>query len=710
MASTPDTPISSLKPYTTQHPDDLLVIVDVHDTSMAPSGTDDRVTVAQLFGSPANGDLVGWVNGVPAPITLGTDLALSGTPATTLGVAPALTSAVTALQTGQGGMFWSVAVTSDRDAIPLAVRVEGMQCFTQDTQLYWSLLPPPWTGTGTDWMETLPLVVEHNGTAVATSGTLNFIDGTGITLTVANNTTSDRIDITLETTVTGILKGNGTAIAAAVAGTDYVVPSGSITGTAANVTGIVAIANGGTDLATVPTDGQLLIGNGTGYTLAAITPGTGISVTNGAGAITVGIVTPIPVSELSADSITITAGAGLTGGGTVALGASTSLALAVPVSVADGGTGQTTAAAAFDGLSPITTLGDLIYGSAASTASRLAGNTSATKQYLVQTGTGTASAAPAWAAIAAGDVPVFLPSGTTHAPGAVPDPGATAGITRFLREDANWINPAPVVQVFTTSGTWTKPAAKAIHLVELLSAGNGGSGGSVGALTAGLNGGDGGAGGLYSRAFFPDADLPASVAVTVGAGGAGGAGAPSTGGTGSTGSLGSVSSFGTYLTTTAPNSAIQPGNSIASPTGNGQVSSSGGLGNTGQGQAGLAGGLSGSGGGAGSGITTAGATNFGSGGGAPVGGSVPNQGFNGGAYSTTGNAGNGGPGLAAGTNLAIGGGGGGGGGSSSAGTGGNGGAGGASGGGGGGGGCAGTGYAAGAGGAGANGIVVVTSW
>ena len=42
--------------------------------------------------------------------------------------------------------------------------------------------------------------------------------------------------------------------------------------------------------------------------------------------------------------------------------------------------------------------------------------------------------------ILAGDYPVFLPSGPTHAIGAVPDPGSTAGITRFLREDATWQN------------------------------------------------------------------------------------------------------------------------------------------------------------------------------------------------------------------------------------------------------------------------------
>jgi hypothetical protein len=37
--------------------------------------------------------------------------------------------------------------------------------------------------------------------------------------------------------------------------------------------------------------------------------------------------------------------------------------------------------------------------------------------------------------------PVFGPSGSTHAAGMVPDPGATAGSTRYLREDGTWDAP-----------------------------------------------------------------------------------------------------------------------------------------------------------------------------------------------------------------------------------------------------------------------------
>jgi hypothetical protein len=43
--------------------------------------------------------------------------------------------------------------------------------------------------------------------------------------------------------------------------------------------------------------------------------------------------------------------------------------------------------------------------------------------------------------VAASYLPLFGPSGSIHAPGVVPDPGATAGSTRFLREDGSWTAP-----------------------------------------------------------------------------------------------------------------------------------------------------------------------------------------------------------------------------------------------------------------------------
>ena len=92
-----------------------------------------------------------------------------------------------------------------------------------------------------------------------------------------------------------------------------------------------------------------------------------------------------------------------------------------------GGTGQTTKSAAFDALSPMTTLGDLIYGGASGSNSRLVGNTTATKNFLVQTGNGTVSGAPIWGTILAGDVPTLNQNTTGTAGGLTGTPNITVG-------------------------------------------------------------------------------------------------------------------------------------------------------------------------------------------------------------------------------------------------------------------------------------------
>ncbi len=79
------------------------------------------------------------------------------------------------------------------------------------------------------------------------------------------------------------------------------------------------------------------------------------------------------------------------------------------------------AAAHFAALSPLTTLGDILYENSTPTPARLAGNITAVKNFLCQTGTGTLSAAPAWCMLAATD----LPAATTSALGAVKTDGST---------------------------------------------------------------------------------------------------------------------------------------------------------------------------------------------------------------------------------------------------------------------------------------------
>jgi hypothetical protein len=59
----------------------------------------------------------------------------------------------------------------------------------------------------------------------------------------------------------------------------------------------------------------------------------------------------------------------------------------------------------------------------------------AAKKWLKATG--------AWLAIVASDLAgaVFGASGGGHSVGVVPDPGSSAGTTRYLREDATWAAP-----------------------------------------------------------------------------------------------------------------------------------------------------------------------------------------------------------------------------------------------------------------------------
>ncbi len=55
---------------------------------------------------------------------------------------------------------------------------------------------------------------------------------------------------------------------------------------------------------------------------------------------------------------------------------------------------------------------------------------------------GTVNATTLNGAVSAAQLPLFGISGSGHARGAVPDPGATAGSTRYLREDGTWAVPA----------------------------------------------------------------------------------------------------------------------------------------------------------------------------------------------------------------------------------------------------------------------------
>jgi len=255
---------------------------------------------------------------------------------------------------------------------------------------------------------------------LGTSGSISIVTANGFAGTVTNPSAPN---ITLSTTITGVLKGNGTAISAAVSGTDYApatsgssilygngsggfsnvtvgsglsFSSGTLSSTSSGGTvssvGLSApalftvtnspvtsagtltlsysgtalpVANGGTGQTTY-TDGQLLIGNTSGNTLtkSTLTAGSGITITNGNGSITIastgggsGTVTSV---GLSAPALFTVTNSPVTSSGTLTLSYS---GTALPV--ANGGTGITSY-----------TAGDLLYASATATISKLAIGTS----------------------------------------------------------------------------------------------------------------------------------------------------------------------------------------------------------------------------------------------------------------------------------------------------------------------------------------------
>lgn len=108
--------------------------------------------------------------------------------------------------------------------------------------------------------------------------------------------------------------------------------------------------------------------------------------------------------------------------------------------------------------------------------------------------------------------------------------------------------PTAVVQTFTTSGVWTKPANAKVVEVVAIGGGSGGGSGRKGLSTAVRSGGGGGSGAAYSSNKFDATLLPTTVEVTVGAGGIGGAAIIANSTNGNNGTNGGASSFGVFIT------------------------------------------------------------------------------------------------------------------------------------------------------------------
>jgi hypothetical protein len=165
----------------------------------------------------------------------------------------------------------------------------------------------------------------------------------GTTLTTGLSLESDTTgNLVIKTGASGVtaatFNSGGTAVIGNLSVTSASISNLSVT--SITLSGVLPIAQGGTGLSSTPTNGQLLIGNGTGFTLATLTAGSGMTITNNAGSISlsaaglpvVSIANTVTVSAVAGNHYVLTA-ASLT---TVTLPASPTISDTVYVTVANG--------------------------------------------------------------------------------------------------------------------------------------------------------------------------------------------------------------------------------------------------------------------------------------------------------------------------------------------------------------------------------------
>jgi hypothetical protein len=169
----------------------------------------------------------------------------------------------------------------------------------------------PTTGTVTSVAISVPAFLSVTGSPITSSGTL-AVSYSGTALPLANGgsgqTTAQLAMNAFAGAVTSgsYLRGNGTnVIMSTIQAADVPTLNQNTTGTASNVTGVVAIANGGTNSSTAtPTAGAVPYGTGTAYAFTAA--GTSGQVLTSAGSSTPTWTTPVSYATVTDDTTTAT--------------------------------------------------------------------------------------------------------------------------------------------------------------------------------------------------------------------------------------------------------------------------------------------------------------------------------------------------------------------------------------------------------------------
>lgn len=223
----------------------------------------------------------------------------------------------------------------------------------------------------------------------------------------------------------------------------------------------VTVSKGGTGLSTTPSNGQLLIGTGSGFNLATLTAGTGMTITNSAGSVILassGLGGTVTSVGLSLPSIFTVTNSPVTSSGTIAVALSPETAgtvLAAPstaagtpsfraiastdlptIAISGGGTGATTASAA------LTNLGAAASGANADiTSTSVLTNISSTTSAIEIAPTGNLNLAPTTAVVSS--APFEGPLGTPAAP----------TFTSYAATSTGMFFPSSSVIGFSVSGT-----------------------------------------------------------------------------------------------------------------------------------------------------------------------------------------------------------------------------------------------------------------
>lgn len=240
----------------------------------APTGGAQGVGTLNATGLFINGVGVGTGSGSVTSVaaTVPSFLSIAGSPITTSGTL-AISYSGTALPTANGG----TGQTTYTDGQLLIGNTAGS--LTKATITAGSGI------TVTNGNGSITISSAAGGgtvTSVAASG-----GTTGLSFTGSPITTSGTLTLagTLAITAggTGATSASGARLNLSAAGSGANSDITSLTG----LTTALSVGQGGTGATATPTNGQLLIGNGTGYSVATLTAGSGITVTNSAGGVTI---------------------------------------------------------------------------------------------------------------------------------------------------------------------------------------------------------------------------------------------------------------------------------------------------------------------------------------------------------------------------------------------------------------------------------------